>query len=100
MLNSLNSKDVKQDKDKLRVDLVEPEFIEEVADVLTYGCKKYPENSWRDIPNAIDRYYAATMRHLLNWRKGEQVDQESGKAALAHAATNLMFLMSLEREGV
>lgn len=97
---TFNNKDVKLDKGKLRVDLVEPEFIEDVADVLTYGAEKYADNSWQDIPNAVDRYYAATMRHLLAWRKGEQVDKESGKSALAHAATNLMFLLHFEREGV
>lgn len=97
ILNMSNDKDVKQDKEKLRVDLIEPEFIEELADVLTYGADKYDENSWQEIPNATNRYYAALMRHILAWRKGEDID-ESGLPHLYHAAANIMFLMHFARE--
>lgn len=92
--------DVKKDKDKVRLDLVIPEFIEEVGEVLTFGVSKYPANSWQKIPDAVDRYYAAAMRHLMAWRKGEKKDSESELSHLAHAATNLMFLAHFEKENV
>lgn len=91
--------DVKKDSGKLRLDLVTPEFIEEVGEVLTFGASKYPANSWQKIPDAVDRYYAAAMRHILAWRKGEKNDSESGLSHLAHAATNMMFIMYLDKEG-
>lgn len=91
--------DVKKDQGKNRLDLVQPEFMEEIAAAMTFGAEKYPANSWQGIPCAPDRYYAALLRHLFAWRKGERTDKESGLSHLAHAATNLMFLSHFYREG-
>lgn len=84
--------DVKLDKGKVRLDLILPNFIIGIGDVLTFGANKYEENSWQNIPNATNRYYAALLRHILAWRKGEKLDKESGLAHIKHAAANLMFL--------
>lgn len=86
----------KYDSDKLRFDLIIPEFEEEIAKVLTMGAKKYAADSWRRVPEAKDRYYAALRRHISAWRKGEVLDTESGLQHLAHAACNIMFLMYIE----
>ena len=86
----------KNDKDKNRLDLIEPQFIEAVGEVLTFGAKKYEPNNWQKVEDAEDRYYAAALRHLLAWRKGETIDEESGLSHLAHAATNMMFLLHFE----
>ena len=87
---------VKLDNGKNRLDLIEPQFIEAVGDVLTFGANKYAPNNWQNVDNAIDRYYAAALRHLLAWRKGESLDDESNLNHLAHAATNIMFLLHFE----
>lgn len=89
---------VKNDTGKNRLDLIEPEFIEKVGEVLTFGANKYEPNNWQGVEDAEDRYYAAAMRHLLAWRKGEKVDEESGINHLAHVATNMMFLLHFEEE--
>lgn len=89
---------VKNDQGKNRLDLVEPEFIEGVGEVLTFGANKYSENSWQDVEDAENRYYAAAMRHLLAYRKGEKTDDESGLSHLKHVATNIMFLLHFEGE--
>ena len=88
----------KDDQDKNRLDLIEPEFIEGVGKVLTFGAKKYEENSWQKVENAENRYYAAAMRHLLAWRRGEKIDPESGLSHLDHVACNIMFLQHFDRE--
>lgn len=88
----------KNDEDKNRLDLIEPEFIEGVGEVLTFGAKKYEPNNWQNVDDAQDRYYAALLRHLFAWRKGEKNDEESGLSHLKHAATNLMFLLHFEEE--
>ena len=90
-------KDMKYDKDKIRLDLVDPIFIENVGRVLTFGAKKYAAYSWRTVDDAPNRYYAAAMRHLLAYKRGEQFDEESGLSHLSHATTNLMFLDYFER---
>lgn len=88
----------KDDKDKNRLDLIEPEFIEGVGKVLTFGANKYEPNNWQKVEDAEDRYYAAALRHLIAWRKGEKTDPESGLSHLDHVACNIMFLQHFEKE--
>lgn len=88
----------KNDQGRNRLDLIEPQFIEDVGEVLTFGAAKYEPNNWQNVEDAEDRYYAAALRHLMAWRRGEVVDEESGLSHLKHAATNLMFLLHFERE--
>lgn len=88
----------KNDEGKNRLDLIEPQFIEEVGKVLTFGAEQYGANNWQKVENAEDRYYAAAMRHLLTWRRGEKNDPDSGLSHLAHVATNMMFLLHFEEE--
>ena len=88
----------KDDKEKNRLDLVEPEFIEGIGEVLTFGANKYEPNNWQKVEDAENRYYAAALRHLIAWRKGEKIDQETGLSHLDHVACNIMFLKHFERE--
>lgn len=91
---------VKYDADKPRVDLIPPEVILGLAQVLTYGAAKYADNNWRK-NNGMrwGRVYAAMQRHLLAWLDGEDVDAESGLPHLHHALTNLAFLVSYAHHG-
>lgn len=88
----------KDDKEKNRLDLIEPEFIEGIGEVLTFGADKYEPNNWQNVEDAKNRYYAAALRHLIAWRKGEKTDPESGFSPLDHVACNIMFLKHFERE--
>ena len=88
-----NYYDKKHDKDKVRLDLITPEFIIEIGKVLTFGANKYAPESWKQVPNRQDRYYAAALRHLLAYRRGIKTDYETGLSHLAHAACNIMFLL-------
>lgn len=88
----------KSDSGKLRYDLVLPEFEDMVAAALTFGANTYGANTWQNIDNAENRYYAALRRHISAWRKGEKLDPESGLSHLAHAASNLMFLMYCDEQ--
>jgi len=85
---------MKFDTDKLRYDLIPPSAMKALAEVLTYGAKKYKPNNWRN--GDKDRYIAALYRHLEAWRAGEQKDEESGMVHLAHALTNVAFLLELD----
>ena len=87
---------IKDDANKLRFDLIEPEFEETVASVLTFGAAKYSTGSWKHLEDGINRYYAALRRHISAWRRGEKLDPETGLSHLAHAACNIMFLMYME----
>jgi hypothetical protein len=84
----------KYDNAKLRYELIPPSLNEAVAKVLTYGANKYSANNWQKVDNP-DRYVAALYRHLEAWRAGEISDPESRISHLAHAATNIAFLIEL-----
>jgi hypothetical protein len=86
----------KYDDGKLRYDLMPPECLCGIVEVLTYGAKKYAPDNWQKVPDAKNRYYAACMRHLEAWRMGQDKDQESVLEHLKHAATCLIFLMWFE----
>ncbi len=88
----------KNDKNKARYDLVNPEFVEGVASVLTFGANKYSANNWQNIECGTERYYAALIRHIQAWRKGELIDKESGLSHLHHVATNVMFLEYFDKQ--
>ena len=94
--NNTQKTGVKHDEGKNRLDLIEPEFIDGICEVLTFGAKEYGENSWQNVENGENRYYAAAMRHLLAYRKGEKKDAESGLSHLYHVACNMMFLAHWE----
>jgi len=80
----------KSDSGKLRYDLLEPEFLQEVVAVLTHGATKYGDRNWSKVQN--DRYFAALYRHIEAMRLGEKRDSETGLHHAAHAACSLMFL--------
>ena len=89
----------KDDEGKLRYDLMDVDFEEEMAKVLTEGVKKYEENSWQNVPNAKERYYAALRRHTAAYRKGECINEEDGNVStLAQIAINAMFLYVLSKD--
>jgi hypothetical protein len=84
----------KYDNGKMRWDLLPIKEVEQGVEVLTFGANKYTDNGWMDaIREKPDRYYAALLRHLVAWRKGEKTDPESGKPHLAHALCCLWFMM-------
>jgi len=88
----------KHDSGKPRVDLLLPDFLMGMGEILDYGQKKYsdPEN-WKKCKDH-ERYYAAVLRHMFQWKSGEVNDDETNKNHLLHAACSLMFLHYLSTE--
>jgi len=84
----------KYDSGKAPLDLIPLEPLLMIADVLQFGVDKYGRNNWRmnNVPE-FSRLYASILRHLMSWNEGEDLDKESGMSHLAHAATQLMFLI-------
>lgn len=83
---------VKDDKGKLRMDLLPVRSLVQVAQVYTYGAEKYAPNNWRK-GMAWSRIYAAILRHLFRFWGGEDLDSESGLPHLAHAAFGVLTLL-------
>jgi len=88
----------KFDRGKLRYDLLPPECLEALVEVLTFGAQKYEAHNWQKVEPLTERYIAALFRHIEAWRKGEGLDPDSGLHHLAHAMCNVMFLLWKEKQ--
>jgi hypothetical protein len=76
--------------------IIPPEAMEELAKVLTHGATKYEDHNWAR-GMKWSRVFAALMRHMWSWWKGESVDPETGYSHLSHALCNLVFLVTYEQ---
>lgn len=97
MINEHDIKDfpanqgVKFDAGKPRFDLVDPYAVEGLANVLTFGAHKYAANNWRGgMP--YSRLIASLERHLAEFKKGIDLDPESGLPHIDHLGCNWHFL--------
>lgn len=88
----------KYDSGKPHWDLLPLSAVEPMVQVLTFGATKYDANNWQSLPDYENRYFAACMRHLRAYQSGELVDGESGLSHLAHAMTNIMFLIHKQQK--
>tara|TARA_R110000787_G_scaffold229717_2_gene337266 strand:- start:216 stop:608 length:393 start_codon:yes stop_codon:yes gene_type:complete len=89
----------KFDDDKPMMHLVPLISVEAVAKVMTFGAKKYAPNGWKSVPNAVDRYNSAMLRHMVAIQKGEIIDPDSGLPHIDHIACNAMFLSYFHNNG-
>lgn len=81
----------KDDSAKSRVDLVDPEFIEGIGNVLKFGADKYAAHNWRG-GISFSRLLGATLRHAFAILRGEDVDSESKLPHVYHLGCSVMFL--------
>lgn len=95
----------KLDAGKLRPTLVIRDMaraLEAVIKVATDGANKYTPGGWLEVPDAINRYEDADLRHMLKRFKGEATDTDSESLHLAHNAWNALAKLELhlrEQEG-
>jgi hypothetical protein len=71
-----------------------------IANVLTFGAKKYAAHSWKEVDDGIDRYWSAMERHMnrIAILGLEARDDESGELDIDHVNTNGLFLAELIRK--
>ena len=96
----MEKKSVKNDfKDhKLRWDLLPLEEVEDIVKVFTSGSIKYGDNTWQGLENGYQRYKAAMFRHLLEYDKGAEFDEETGCRHLAQVAWNAISMLYLSKQ--
>lgn len=85
---------IKNDAGKAPMELISPIMIEQVAQVLGFGAKKYSAHNWR-LGIARGRILGSLLRHTFDYMRGIDVDAESGLPQTAHIACNAMFLCEL-----
>lgn len=84
----------KYDQEKINYDLIPPLALEGIAQVFTYGCKKYGIDNWKHV-TPKSRYMSAAFRHLQEVRKNKMIDEESKLLHIDHAITSLMMYREL-----
>ena len=99
----------KDDSAKIRLELVPPEMVFAIGDILTFGAKKYDDRNW-ELGMSWGRVFGALMRHLWAWWGGkgptaksfllDTVDSETQRSHLWHAACCLTFLVAYEERSL
>lgn len=87
---------VKHDNDKTRYGLIPPYPLAELAEVYTFGAKKYGDGNWLKGLDT-ERCISAMMRHIEEYRMGDEIDIESGLSHMAHAAWYCFAIMEYDR---
>lgn len=85
------TKGIKHDQSKAKLDLIPMEALIGLGNVLTFGAEKYKRANWA---NGIEysRLISAALRHITAFNAGEDIDPESGLPHIDHALCNLAFL--------
>lgn len=99
MKNTVNNEGRKNDRkdDKTRWELMPLDCLEDIARVYTEGAKKYGPNKWQGLDNGYQRYKAALFRHLCEFEKGNEIDEETGCYHLAQVCWNSIALLWLSK---
>jgi hypothetical protein len=96
-----HSPGAKLDEGKNRLGLVLGGFakaLEEVGKVGTYGAEKYSPDGWKSVPNGVERYEDAMLRHWVEQHLGERVDPATGLRHQAQLVWNALAVLELMLE--
>lgn len=72
-----------------------PRALRAVADVSAFGASKYQWKGWESVPDGINRYSDAMVRHLTSEGQGQVEDHDSGFLEAAHVAWNSLARLEL-----
>ena len=72
-----------------------PRAIQAVAAISAFGATKYAWAGWRHVPDGLNRYTDAMVRHLIAEAEGQDVDIDSGLLHAAHCAWNALARLEL-----
>lgn len=86
---------VKHDQEKPEMALLSSIGLLKIAEVMTYGKKKYSANNWRG-GIAWTRVLSAAFRHLVAYIGGEDKDPETGFSHMAHLGCCVLFILEFE----
>lgn len=96
---SEQSKALTYDDGKAPLACVPWKGLREVAQVQAYGKKKYGDFYNYKKGMEASRNASCAIRHIAAWMDGENLDPESQRSHLAHAAVRLLFMLENMAEG-
>lgn len=77
---------------------IPPVSILQLGEAMEHGANKYGRMNWRGTEVKSSVYYNAAMRHLMQWRDGAMVDEDSGLHPLAHVMACCAILIDAEKQ--
>jgi len=83
----------KFDQGKPTFDLLPDDALAAINKVLEFGANKYAERNWEQ-GFEWRRAWNATFRHLWDWIRRKDIDDESGMPVLWHAGCEILFLIA------
>ena len=94
----MTSEASKDDTGKPRYDLIPPDALASLVAIYTTGAARYGDRNW-ERGMSWGRLFAAVMRHLWAWWRGEDWDRDDGLSHLAHAAWGCLALEAYRLRG-
>lgn len=77
---------------KAPMSCVSAAVLAEVGVAMLEGAAKYGRHNYRASGVRASVYYDATMRHLMAWWEGQDIDPDSGMSHITKAITSLVVL--------
>jgi len=68
---------------------LDPHFLEAICRAMSWGESKYPANNYISLDS--EELYDSMWRHMLEIRKGNKTDSESGLSHKDHFVANVMM---------
>ena len=84
---------------KVPMSTVPATVLAEVGVAMLEGASKYGRHNFRAIGVRGSVYYDGTMRHLMAWWEGEDIDPDSGMSHITKAITSLVVLRDAMIQG-
>lgn len=85
---------------KAPMSTVSAPVMAEVGVAMLEGACKYGRHNYRAAGVRASVYYDATMRHLMSWWEGEDLDPDSGLSHVTKAITSLVVLRDAMIQGM
>jgi len=77
---------------KAPMSTVPANVVAEVGVAMLEGASKYGRHNYRIAGVRASVYYDSTMRHLMSWWEGEDIDPDSDLSHITKAITSLVVL--------
>lgn len=85
---------------KVPMSAVSAPVMAEIGVAMLEGAAKYGRHNYRAVGVRSSVYYDSTMRHLMAWWEGEDVDADSGMSHVTKAITSLVVLRDAMIQGM
>lgn len=84
---------------KAPMSTVSAAVLAEIGVAMLEGASKYGRHNYRAVGVRSSVYYDGTMRHLMAWWEGEDLDADSGMSHITKAITSLVVLRDAMLQG-